>query len=68
MIKWIRAKLYSGCSEDKLTGHIFQCRESSIVLSKLGKGSYPPFDCLNLTLSDAIKLRDWLNEAINRTN
>ena len=64
MIQWIRAKLYHGYEERKLSGHVFQCGEDSISFRRFGNGDYPPFDCLNLTLADAIKLRNWLNEAI----
>ena len=64
MIKWIRGRLYHGHSEERITGHIFQCEEKSISFQRLGTGDYPPFDCLNLTLSEAIELRNWLNEII----
>jgi hypothetical protein len=64
MIQWIRAKLYDGYERRKLTGHLFQCGENSISFRRLGEGDYPPFDCLNLTLADAINLRNWLNEII----
>jgi hypothetical protein len=64
MIQWIIAKLYNGPQERKLTAHVFQCGEESISFRRFGTGDYPPFDCLNLNLSDAIKLRDWLDKAI----
>lgn len=64
MINWIRAKVSFDRNEKKSTGHLFLCGVSSISFLRFGEGDFPPFDCLSLTLSEAIKLRDWLDETI----
>lgn len=67
MLKWVRERLYTGYTGlfgTKRTGHTFMCEDSMIHFDRFSTGHYPPFDCLSLTLAQAIKLRDWLNEAI----
>lgn len=64
IIKWIRARLYHGHEPERLTGHVFECGSRSISIKNLKEGRYPPFDCLELTLEDAIVLRNFLDESI----
>ena len=64
MIQWIRAKLYHGHGDDRCTAHLFECGKESLMIKKFRKGHYPPFDALELTNEDAIKLRDWLIKII----
>lgn len=64
MIKWIRARLYHGVGDERLTAHLFECGNRHFVIKKLKKGSYEPFDCLVLTLADAISLRNFLDGSI----
>ena len=64
MIKWIRAKLMSPDPELKITGHIFRYKDSEIVFRKFKEGIYPPFDCLELTESEALELHNWLGHVL----
>jgi hypothetical protein len=65
MIKWIRARLYHGYGDERITAHLFECGKKELMIKKLKKGSYPPFDCLEITIDEATQLRDWLNDVIN---
>jgi hypothetical protein len=64
MIKWVRAKLYTGKKKIKSVGHMFECGEDIICFQRFAEGDYPPFDCLNLNIEDAIQLRDWLDKIL----
>lgn len=64
MIKWIRGKLYHGFGK-KRTGYMFAYGDQVIVFERFANDSYPPFDCLNLTRKDAVKLCNFLMNALD---
>ncbi len=64
VIKWIRAMLYHGIEEERVTGHLFLYGDRSLSIRQLKIGRYPPFDCVELDKESAVHLRDFLNECL----
>lgn len=64
-IKWIRARLYDD-KEYKTTSHIFQFDKESLTIKQIKRGEYPPFDCLELSYENAVQLKDFLTECLNK--
>ena len=64
LIKWVRSFMYTGDPEIKKTGHLFTCGSEAVFFERFKEGENPPFDCLELTIHEAVKLRQFLNMAI----
>ena len=68
MIKWIRAKLFHGHSSQRCTAHRFVCGKKELAFPQFKKSEYPPFDCLQINLAEAIQLRNFFDDCIKNWN
>jgi len=65
-IEWIRGTLYS--ENGLVVGHSFRFNGKALSIKSLPAGEFPPYNCVNLSIDDAHRIRAWLNDILHVDN
>jgi hypothetical protein len=65
-IEWIQGALMS--DNGFSVGHSFRFNGNCLSIKSLPIGNFPPYACVNLSIDDAHRIRNWLNDILHVDN
>jgi len=65
-IEWIQGTLMS--DNGFSVGHSFRFNGNCLSIKSLPIGNFPPYACVNLSIDDAHRIRNWLNDILHVDN
>lgn len=67
IMKWMKGKRHNEKGPTiKKIGHIFKCGNELIYFDRFSEGQSLPYDYMELSINDAIQLKEFLDKAIDK--